>query len=407
MATEPATRAAAALAATLAIQVYVSFAASATPVLAPVVAPAFGVAPGLVGVFVGLVYVASMTASLFAGALVARYGAIRVSQVCVLLCAVGLALLPIAAAAAAAGVVLLAMAPLVIGAGYGPITPASSQVLARTAPPSRMALTFSIKQTGVPAGAALGGALLPVLALAFGWRAAFAGIAALGIAVVVAAQPIRSDLDRIRDRAHRLTLGGLTRPLRKVFADPVLAELASASFFYAALQVSLTSFLVVFLTEALRWSLVAAGLALTIATLGGVAGRILWGLVADRYVAPRMLLGYVGILAGASSLATAAYPADGPVTPLLMLVAVFGATAIGWNGVQLAELARHAPPGEAGTITGAAGFITFGGVVCGPPLFGLLAGVTGNYRTGFAAIGIAIVACGMWMLIRYRRAQSS
>ena len=403
MATEPATRAAVALAATLAIQVYVSFAASATPVLAPVVAPAFGVAPGLVGVFVGLVYVGSMTASLFSGALVARYGAIRVSQVCVLLCAIGLALLPIAAAAAA-GVVLLAMAPLVIGAGYGPITPASSQVLARTAPPSRMALTFSIKQTGVPAGAALGGALLPALALAFGWRAAFVGIAALGVAVVVAAQPIRSDLDRIRDRAHRLTLGGLTRPLRRVFADPVLAELATASFFYAALQVSLTSFLVVFLTEALRWSLVAAGLALTIATLGGVAGRILWGLVADRYVAPRMLLGYLGILAGASSLATAAYPADGPVTPLLMLVAVFGATAIGWNGVQLAELARHAPPGEAGAITGAAGFITFGGVVCGPPLFGLLASVTGNYRAGFAAIGFAIVACGVWMLLRYKRA---
>ena len=29
---------------------------------------------------------------------------------------------------------------------------------------------FSIKQTGVPAGAALAGALLPVAALAVGWR---------------------------------------------------------------------------------------------------------------------------------------------------------------------------------------------------------------------------------------------
>ena len=75
---------------------------------------------------------------------------------------------------------LLALAPLVIGLGYGPITPASSHVLARTAPPSRMALTFSIKQTGVPAGAALAGALLPALALRIGWRAAFVAVAALG-----------------------------------------------------------------------------------------------------------------------------------------------------------------------------------------------------------------------------------
>ena len=49
----------------------------------------------------------------------------------------------------------------------------------------------------------------------------------------------------------------------------------------------------------------------------------------------------------------------------------FGATAIGWNGVQLAEVARHAPPGEAGAMTGATGFVTFSGVVVGPPLFAL------------------------------------
>ena len=404
MTNEPTTRAWVALAATLAIQVYVALAATAAPVLAPVVAPAFGVGPELVGVFVGLVYVASMAMSLVAGGLVARYGAIRVSQACVLLCALGLALVPIAAAFPA-GVVLLAIAPLVIGAGYGPITPASSQVLARTAPPSRMALTFSIKQTGVPAGAALGGAILPALTLAIGWRGALASIAAIGIVVLLAAQPIRSDLDRIRDRGYRMSLAGITKPLAKVFASPILAELALASFFYAALQVSLTSFLVVYLTQALGWSLVGAGLALTIATLAGVAGRILWGAVADRYVPPRMLLALLGTLAGLCSLATAAYPADGPVTPLLILIASFGATAIGWNGVQLAEIARHAPPGEAGAITGASGFITFGGVVFGPSSFGLLAGISGSYRTGFFAIGAAALASGIWSLVRFRRAR--
>lgn len=393
-----------ALAATLAIQVYVALAASAAPVLAPVVAPAFGLAPELVGLFVGLVYAASMTASLVSGGLVARYGAIRVSQVCVALCALGLALLP-AAAATAAGIALVAIAPLVIGAGYGPITPASSQVLARTAPPSRMALTFSIKQTGVPAGAALGGAILPALTLAVGWHAAFVAVAALGVAVILAAQPIRSDLDRIRDRSHRLSLQGAAGPLKRIFRDPILTELASASFFYAALQVSLTSFLVVYLTEAMRWSLVAAGFALTVATLAGVVGRIAWGIVADRWLPPRIVLGLIGILAGLCSLATAFYPAQAPAAPLLVLIALFGATAIGWNGVQLAEIARRAPAGEAGAITGASGFVTFAGVVCGPPLFGLLAAASGDYRTGFVAIGATILACGAWSLDRYRRAR--
>ena len=184
-----------ALAATLAIQVYTSFAATATAVLAPELARDFGVQASYVGLFVGIVYAGAMAASLACGSFIERYGSIRVSQVCVVFCALGVAAMVLAPASAMS---LLALAAVVIGIGYGPITPASSQLLQRTAPPSRMALTFSIKQTGVPAGAALSGALLPALALASGWRVAFALVALVGIVVVAASQPVRSGLDADR-----------------------------------------------------------------------------------------------------------------------------------------------------------------------------------------------------------------
>lgn len=81
---------------------------------------------------------------------------------------------------------------------------------------------------------------------------------------------------------------------------------------------------------------------------------------------------------------------------LLSVVALFGATAIGWNGVQLAELAREAPIGTAGAITGAAGFVTFAGVVVGPPLFALLAGITASYRIGFVTFAVvSLIAAGV------------
>ena len=82
-----------ALAATLAIQMFTSLAATAPAVLAPELSQAMGVAPQWIGVFVGFVY-----AGRDAGAasrppgFIERYGAIRVSQVCVLLCAVGICL---------------------------------------------------------------------------------------------------------------------------------------------------------------------------------------------------------------------------------------------------------------------------------------------------------------------------
>jgi sugar phosphate permease len=193
-------------------------------------------------------------------------------------------------------------------------------------------------------------------------------------------------------------LVGVFAPLRIVFGSRALSELSLAGFIYAATQVCLTSFLAVYLTGSLGVSLVHAGLALTVASAGGIAGRIGWGAVADRFVAPRRLLGLLGVFACLCAAATATFDAGTPPALVLATCALFGATAIGWNGVQLAQLARHAPKGAEGAITGASGFITFFGVVVGPPLFALLATLTGGYRAGFVACGLASGLCGLYFL---------
>ncbi|MDQ6620645.1 MAG: MFS transporter [Pseudomonadota bacterium] len=389
-----------ALTVTLAIQIFVAFTSAATPVLAPVIGRDLGIAPRLVGVFVGLVYVGSMVASLAAGQFIGRHGPIRVSQASVLVCAAGLALV---AFSASTSIALLVLAPLVIGLGYGPITPASSDVLARTTPASRMALTFSIKQTGVPAGAAIAGAVLPALALGLGWRSAFVMVALLGVAIAIISEIPRRKLDGdARADATPFSLARLTAPLSTLLRNPRLRELSVTGFVYAATQMCLMSFLVVYLTETLGQSLFSAGLALTTANVGGIVGRIAWGAIADRWSAPRRMLGLVGLGAGTCAYLAASF--DGAWTPIALLAvcAAFGATAIGWNGVQLSEVARQAPEGEAGVITGASGFITFGGVVLGPPLFALLASLFGSYRVGFAVFGTANMLCALALLFRTR-----
>ncbi len=382
------------LAATTAIQVFTSLAGTAVAVLAPAIAGDLGVAPKWVGVFVGLVYTGAMMASPLSGTMVRRFGAIRVSQVCALICAVGIVLV---AVTPQGWLWLPALSAVILGWGYGPITPASSHVLARTTPPAQMSLMFSIKQTGVPAGVALGGAVLPALAVALTWQHAFWAIASVGIVVAFAAQPIRASLDDDRDPAVRLSMASVLAPMRTVWGTPVLRRLAVLSLLYAAVQVSVTSFLVVYLTETLRWSLVAAGFGLTLATIGGVVGRIGWGAVADRLQAPMPVLVVLGLLAAACSVAMACAQPAWPSALVLALATLLGATAIGWNGVQLAEVARKAPPGHAGAITGAASFITFSGVVSGPPLFAVLTAVSGTYRAGFVllaalALGGAAIA---------------
>jgi len=389
----PARLAHVALGATLAIQIFTAMAGVAAPVLAPAIAADFGVDPRWIGAFVGMVYVGGMTASLASGGFIERYGSIRVSQACVLVCAAGLAMMAIAPVDSPAW---LALAALVLGVGYGPITPASSHLLARTTAPERMSLTFSIKQTGVPAGAALSGALLPTLSEIAGWRLAIALLTAAGLVIAAVAQPIRAALDADRRPGRRLSVGGVLAPLAHLRTRAV-RRLAIVGLAYSSTQMCLTSFLVVYLADVLGYPLVRAGLALSVATLAGVAGRIAWGSVADRAGAPLATLALIGALAGASAATLAIAQASWPTAAILLLVAAFGGTAIGWNGVQLAEVARRAPPGAAGAVTGAASFVTFSGVVIGPPLFAALASATGSYRVSFAVIGATSAATAGWL----------
>ena len=390
-----------ALAATLAIQIFTSLTVAAPAVLAPVLAPDLGLTTQWIGVFIGLVYAGAMLGSLASGGFIARFGSIRLSQICVLLSVVGtvlMALLPPAAAPVLIGVALL------LGIGYGPITPASSAVLVRTTPPAQMALTFSIKQTGVPAGTALAGALMPGIALLAGWRGALLAVAMLGLAVAAAAQPTRRALDTHHQPGTRFSLADLFRPLRIVMANRTLRALSLTGFAFAAVQVCLSSFLVVFLHVTLQWTLVAAGLALTCATISAMIARICWGVVADRWLPPRRVLGLIGLLAAGSGLTMALAGTEWPVWLVLLVSALYGGSAIGWNGVQLAELARQSHPGTAGAVTGASGFVTFAGVVAGPPIFAGLAGLTGSYRVGFiAAAAISGLAAAALLLPRRSR----
>jgi len=115
------------------------------------------------------------------------------------------------------------------------------------------------------------------------------------------------------------------------------------------------------------------------------------------------MLAALGIAAAVCAYATAAMTEAWPAVAVIAVCTVFGATAIGWNGVQLSQVARHAPPGQAAMVTGASGFVTFAGVVLGPPTFALLAALTGSYRVGFLAFGTLSLVCGLWLLGKRRQ----
>jgi sugar phosphate permease len=159
----------------------------------------------------------------------------------------------------------------------------------------------------------------------------------------------------------------------------------------------------VFLTERVGLSVSGAGAALAIAMLAGTVGRILWGVVADNWTSPRMVLGALGTVMAFSAFVTAAMGPAWPYALVLVTSFVYGASAIGWNGVYLAEVVRIAPPGTAGSATGASLATTYAGVVFLPTIFWAIVHLSGSYAAAFVAIGCFTLWRGSYF---FRRASA-
>lgn len=368
------------LGAMLASQGVISIASQVVPVLAPEIARTLGVNASDVGIYTSITYTAAVASSVLGGGLVQRFGAMRMCQASLLAAGIGLML----AGAGMAGLIASAVA---IGIGYGPPTPASSHVLIRVTPAHLRAVVFSLKQTGVPIGGALTGALAPFLLLRIGLVETILVFAAFCLAVAAALQPLRRDMDADRDPGRAIVWGDTFRPMLLVLRDPAIRPIALVSFSFGAMQVCVSAFYVGYLTQSVGLSLEAAGLALSTTWIAGILGRIGWGALADKSGQSRRVLAAIGMLSGLTTLAVTQFTPAWPLLALHAVSALFGATAVGWNGVYLAEIARLAGPAKASEATGGTFFFTFGGVVAAPLLFRALEQSTQSWTSGYLAMG--------------------
>jgi MFS family permease len=378
-----------ALALTVIVQALVSITVFAPAILAPVAQADIGVAASSIGLFTALIYVMAAVSAPIGGTYIARRGAVRVSQYCLLLSGCGLAL------SALAHPLAVAAGALLIGCGYGPVTPASSEILATRTPAGIRNLVISIRQTGVVVGGAIAGAVVPALLLAGSWKIAVLAISACNFACALGLEPARARYDRMRPDVPHASRPSLAALLRMVFADAELRQGAIASFTYSGIQMCLASFLVVFLTERAALPLGSAGIALSAAMIGGIVGRVLWGVVADAIGNARVVLGALGIVMGLSAFVLSQLTAAWPLAAVVALCVVFGSTALGWNGVYVAEIARIAPGGNVALATGASLAFTYSGVVVAPFAFWLILVSTGHYSHAYILIGIVTLAAAM------------
>jgi predicted MFS family arabinose efflux permease len=367
----------------LAIQSTVSIGAAAISVLAPVIAPVAGVAPSNIGIYTMVLFGCGMASALVGGALVPRFGPLRVCQISLVMGAVGVGL---ALSGHIAGLLLCAV---VMGLGMGAPTPASSHLLFRVTPPRVLGTVLSIKQTGVPLGGALAGAILPALTLMWGWRGALIAVAAATLLTMLVIQRWRPDMDSDRDPSRPVSLPGVWNSMALIWRHPDLRIIALAAATLSAGQVSVSAFYVTYLVE-IGLSLTAAGFALAVAQLSGVAGRVVWGAVADWSGRPLLVLAGLAIVAALAAIVVTRFAIDWPSIAIVAVSVVLGATTIGWAGVVYGEVARRAPPGRTAEASGGITAFMFSGIVVGPAVFSAIVQAAGSFTPAYAVLAVAL-----------------
>lgn len=382
----------------LAVQSLTAMSILVPTVLAPVAASEIGVQASRIGILVAFIYFVAIATGLMCDTLIARFGPVRVFEFAVVLVAVGLA----SGFGGNLGAVFILGA--LAGAATGFVNPASSTILLQVSPPQYRSLIFSIKQTGVPLGSAIASILIPALLQHMHWRDAVLVLGVGSTFLLIVVGPFRSTYDRDRSPHQRIRLSAIGEPIAEILSRHELLTLALSSAVYSVVQLSCFTYLMLYLIVELGYSLVQAGLVFSVAQVMGIIGRPVWGVVADRFQAPRQVLAGLGIAMGLCGLATALFTSAMPVAAIVAVCAIYGASAVGWNGVFLAEVARIAPPGKVGMVTGGVMLFNFSGAVLGPPAFGAILGFTGSYALGFLFIALLPLVWGLRLALGPRAA---
>lgn len=361
-----------ALAAALLLAMFAStFPQYAIGVLAPIFTAELGIGEAVVGYAAGSMYVAA--------AVVARFAARSFDKIggrAALIILGGSAVASLLALAGIRSTPLLLLACGLAGIGMGTNNPITNRLISLHVHAGRRGVVIGVKQTGVKVAQLASGALLPALAITVGWRTGLVGIAVVTAAILSAGL--------VFVPSEKLT-GGVPAPTTSFgAARRSLRWLQGYSALMAIGMSGVTTYLPLYAVNRLGFSLVRAGLVVTLFAATATITRIMWAVLAERRREPAGILCIqaVGGVLALSILGTAEHLGE----PALWGAAALGGATVGsWNVVAQLTVVTEIEAAHSAAVTGAVQSAFLLGLAMGAPLVGLLIQTTASFQLAWGA----------------------
>jgi MFS transporter, ACS family, hexuronate transporter len=291
---------------------------------------------------------------------------------------------------------------LIVGLGYGMSNPPTTKGIMMLFQGRNLGLAMSAKQTGVPIAGGIAAGILPPLAVLFSWQFSFivAGVL-IGVAGLLSQILMRQDLEDLRPSPLKARKPSPS-DWKKIYRNKNIILLSIAGSLCALVQTILFTYTILYLKDTQKFELIEAAFCLTLMNIGGIIGRVVWGVMSDRlFKGSRkiVLLLLVSVIFLISL--TLGLDIRLPRFTLILILFVLGASAIGWNGVYHAFIGEISGKEMSGRATGLVMTVVFLGSVVGPIIFGKIIDVSGSYNLAWLFLTAAMIgAFAVYTMIR-------
>jgi sugar phosphate permease len=293
----------------------------------------------------------------------------------------------------------LGLSWLVAGVGAASTNSASGRLVVGWFPPQRRGTAMGIRQTALPLGIGLAAFIVPVAAEAQGLRTALLIPAIVCAATTVVVAILVVDPER-PSRQEAAELGQLVNPYR---GSSRLGRIHVASMLLVIPQITVWTYMLVWLIDDRNWSTTAAGALVASTQLLGAAARIGVGWWSDR-VGSRLGPMRVVALTTLVTMVALGLLEETPLAVSIMIVAT--AVTVASNGLAFTAVAEIGGPFWSGRAMGVHNTGQYFVAALVPPLVGALVTDRG-YAFAFAFMALFAVLAVPIVPVRGERADDA
>ena len=194
-------------------------------------------------------------------------------------------------------------------------------------------------------------------------------------------------------RLDSFRLTDILVPLRSLSHGNRLWRASWVGALLAVPQAAWVTFLVTYLVVVVGQSLSTAGLVFAAMQTASMLGRVTLGWIADHVASSTTTLAIAALGSAVSTILLGFSTSTWPLWSFVMLAAFAGIAVSGWNGVQIAEVARRSPPELIGETTAGSVILIFMANMLTPVAFAAFVALTGRYDLAFLVCGAFSLVC--------------